>query len=151
MSDVKISKELTELVYALELYKSSHTSLTQQLELVKATIADNTRLKETLEYYKKMKKNEEFLVQIGGDTYLFVNRGEKNRVIIDVGSNTCIESDIENSIKRIDRKIEKLDNANENLSMAMNSAEEEIRKISEKINVLYQKEKIGDETRKPCP
>ncbi|MEM1755885.1 MAG: prefoldin subunit alpha, partial [Thermoplasmata archaeon] len=91
-------KTIDNLLATAELLKKHIENLNVQIAYVKEQIDDHNRAKITLENYLKIQENE-VLVNVGADTFLYLNVNEKKRAMIPLGSGIVIESSIERAIE----------------------------------------------------
>lgn len=101
-------ERLNQLVNELNMYQGQADILNQQMETVKANIADLTIAEETLQAIKD-KNDTETLVPIGAGSFIITEIKNTDEVIVGLGSGTAVKRkivDAEESIKEQKKDLE---------------------------------------------
>lgn len=105
-------ERLNQLVNELNMYQGQADMLNQQMETVKANIADLTIAQETLETIKD-KKDTETLVPIGAGSFIITEIKNTDEVIVGLGAGAAVKkkiSDAEESIQEQKKDMESVSN-----------------------------------------
>lgn len=130
-------EELAKYVAQIEQYKEQLNSLEMQSSYLQAAIADYNKAKMTLEHLGKEDKNIEILVPIGGSTFINATATDTSKVLFDIGNGVVTEKRFEDTIKRIDKRVEDLQKTQDNITSMMQQFQEEAIDISAKAQKLY--------------
>jgi prefoldin alpha subunit len=101
-------EHLNQLVNQLNMYQSQADVLNQQMETIKANIADLTIAEETLHSIKD-KKDTETLVPIGAGSFIITEIKNTDEVIVGLGAGAAVKKkivDAEESIKEQKKDLE---------------------------------------------
>ncbi|MEM4313823.1 MAG: prefoldin subunit alpha [Thermoplasmata archaeon] len=136
-------KTIDNLLATAELLKKHIENLNVQIAYVKEQIDDHNRAKITLENYLKIQENE-VLVNVGADTFLYLNVNEKKRAMIPLGSGIVIESSIERAIEMLNSRIKDMNDIYSKLLQENDKAQSQYLAIEKRIEEIY-KEYQGKE------
>lgn len=103
-------ERLNQLVNELNLYQGQAEVLNQQIESVRANIADLTIAEETLQTIKDQ-KDSETLVPIGAGSFIITEIKNTDEVIVGLGAGAAVKrkiSDAEESIKQQKKELEEV-------------------------------------------
>ena len=101
-------QRLEEMVNELNMYKGQADVLNQQMETVKATMADLSVAKDTLEGIKD-KKDTETLVPIGAGSFIITEIKNTDEVIVGLGSGVAAKRKIGDAQESIEKQREDLE------------------------------------------
>lgn len=130
-------EELAKYIAQIEQYKEQLNSLEMQSSYLQAAIADYNKAKMTLEHLGKEDKNTEILVPIGGSTFINATATDTSKALFDIGNGIVTEKKIEDTIKKIDKRVEGLQKTQDNLTSMMQQLQNEAIDISAKAQKLY--------------
>lgn len=116
-------EHLNQLVNQLNMYQGQADVLNQQMETLKANIADITIAEETLQSIKD-KKGAETLVPIGAGSFIITEIKNTDEVIVGLGSGAAVKKNIADAEENI--KEQKKD-----LEAVSNKIAEQLNKITE--------------------
>lgn len=125
--------ELRQAIGEIEIYKGQLTNLARQEEILRVSLQEYLRARETLVRYKDMKEGNEILVPIGADTFIFAKSSDTKKAMIGIGSDVIIDKGIDDALKIVDDKIEELRNGSRNVAERMMKTEEAAQTLSLKI------------------
>ncbi|MEM0334553.1 MAG: prefoldin subunit alpha, partial [Thermoplasmata archaeon] len=129
-------KTIDNLLATAELLKKQIENLNVQIAYVKEQIDDHNRAKITLENYLKIQENE-VLVNVGADTFLYLNVNEKKRAMIPLGSGIVIESSIERAIEMLNSRIKDMNDIYSKLLQENDKAQSQYLAIEKRIEEIY--------------
>ena len=125
-------EEITRNLTLIEYYKEELKAIELQTQYMQAAIADFHKSKLTIEQIQNAEVNSEILIPIGGGTFLNGVLKDKSKILIDIGAGLVTEKTGEDAIKKIEERIQNLqENYNKLLSIAQ--------KIENDANELSQK------------
>ncbi|MEM5843682.1 MAG: prefoldin subunit alpha [Candidatus Aenigmatarchaeota archaeon] len=119
-------KELQEKILVYRLLEARLNSLLKERELLIAKIVE---IQTTLQSIEEIKKSEEVLFALGSEAYAFGKIKEKDKIIVEVGSNIALEKNFDDAKKTLEkRRVE--------IEKTLNDAEKEINEISLRLQEL---------------
>ncbi len=127
---------IEDLLATADLLKKHIENLTAQIQLIREKREEYENARKTLESYLTIDQNE-ILVNIGADTFIYCNVSDKKRALIPLGSNIILESDISKAISIIDERIKDFNNAEKRLIDETNSASSQYAMIEKKVEEIY--------------
>jgi prefoldin alpha subunit len=134
-------EELSKCMILIENYKEQLNSLDMQYSYLQAAIADYNKAKMTLEQLSKADDGAEVLLPIGGSTFINATAKSTSKVLFDIGGGIVTEKTSEDAIKKIDKRIESLQQTQEKLSSMAQQLQTEATQISEKAQRLLEEKK----------
>ena len=137
-------EEFREAVTQLELHRAQLEALKRQSEILTIALEEHLRARETMSRYSESSKDDEILVPIGANSFLFAKIADTKKVIVGVGSELAIEDTIENGIKRMDKRIEELRAADTRLAKRMTDLDQKVRECAETVQREYEKLQRGN-------
>jgi prefoldin alpha subunit len=134
-------EELSRYMILIENYKEQLNSLDMQYSYLQAAIADYNKAKITLEQLIKADNGTEVLLPIGGSTFVSAVAKNTSKVLFDIGGGIVTEKTSEDAIKKIDKRIESLQQTQEKLSSMAQQLQTEATQVSEKAQSLLEEKK----------
>jgi len=134
-------EELSKYMILIENYKEQLNSLEMQYSYLQAAIADYTKAKVTLEQLSKTDDGTEVLLPIGGSTFISATAKSTSKVLFDIGGDIVTEKTSDDAIKKIDKRIEGLQQTQEKLSSMAQQLQTEAEEVSDKAQKLLAEEK----------
>lgn len=134
-------EELSRYMILIENYKEQLNSLDMQYSYLQAAIADYNKAKITLEQLIKADDGTEVLLPIGGSTFVNATAKSTSKVLFDIGGGVVTEKTTEDAIKKIDKRIESLQQTQEKLSSMAQQLQTEATQISDKAQRLLEEKK----------
>ncbi|MCX6667515.1 MAG: prefoldin subunit alpha [Euryarchaeota archaeon] len=134
-------EELSRYMILIENYKEQLNSLDMQYSYLQAAIADYNKAKITLEQLIKADDGTEVLLPIGGSTFVSATAKSTSKVLFDIGGGIVTEKTSEDAIKKIDKRIESLQQTQEKLSSMAQQLQTEATQISDKAQRLLEEKK----------
>jgi len=135
--------ELRRAVANLELVRAQIENLGRQEELLRITLEEIARARETLARAKEAGKGAELLMPIGANSFVFGTLRDSHRVIVGIGSDVAIELATDDAIGRLEARVKAIEEAERGLAARMQEltiAEEE---TGAKVQELYGKAQGG--------
>ena len=131
-------QRLEEIINELNAYKAQAEMLNQQVETLKATIADMEIAQETLDSIKG-KKSPETLVPIGAGSFLITEIKNTEEVIVGLGSGAAVKKNIDDAKESIEEQKKELDNIMQKMVSDLNQISQIITQKSPEAEALIQK------------
>lgn len=134
-------EELSKYMILIENYKEQLASLETQYSYLQAAIADYARAKITVEQLSKTDDGTEIFVPIGGSTFIDATAKNTSKVLFDIGGGIVTEKTSDDAIKKIDKRIENLQQTQEKLLSMTQQLQTEVAEISNKAQKLLSEER----------
>lgn len=95
----------------LDQYREQLEALAQQQEIVRVSLEEHMRAKETLLRYKEAGKGAEVLVPVGANAFLVAEVKDPEKAFVGVGSDVILFDDIPKQVERLDGRIKSISDA----------------------------------------
>jgi prefoldin alpha subunit len=122
-------RQLNQIMSQLEVGKAQLENLTRQQELIRGSLEEHMRAKETAEAFTKAAEGEEVLVPAGAGVFLHAKIGNAKSGIANIGAGVMMEKELPEIAKILDTRISELRGAAQEL-------DEQAEKISYAIEQL---------------
>jgi len=129
-------RELQQLVDALPQYENQIRYWESQLEAISNVRADIFQAQETLKGMLETDNEMEMLVPVGHNTSIFTNVKDLDRILVGIGSRVYMETTREDSINRLDKRLEGLEEAGKTYQESLQKAQQDYMAIREKAESL---------------
>mgnify|MGYP001461664868 FL=1 len=129
-------RELQQLVDALPQYENQIRYWESQLEAISNVRADIFQAQETLRGMLETDKDMEMLVPVGHNTSIFTNVKDLDRILVGIGSRVYMETTREDSINRLNKRLEGLEEAGKTYQESLQKAQQDYMAIREKAESL---------------
>ena len=129
-------RELKQLVDALPQYENQIRYWESQLEAISNVRADIFQAQDTLNGMMDSKDGMEMLVPVGHNTSIFTNVKDLDRILIGIGSRVYMETTREDSIKRLNKRLEGLEEAGKTYQESLQKAQQDYMAVREKAESL---------------
>ncbi len=103
--------ELRRGLAVLDQYREQLEALAQQQEIVRVSLEEHMRAKETLLRYKEAGKGAEVLVPVGANAFLVAEVKDPEKAFVGVGSDVVLFDEIPKQIERLDARIKSISEA----------------------------------------
>ena len=95
----------------LEQYRAQIESLAQQQEIVRLSLEEHLRAKETLSRYREAGKGAEVLVPVGANAFVVSEVRDPEKALIGIGSDLIVYDAIPSQIERLETRITSISEA----------------------------------------
>ena len=95
----------------LEQYRAQIESLAQQQEIVRLSLEEHLRAKETLSRYREAGKGAEVLVPVGANAFVVSEVRDHDKALIGIGSDLIVYDAIPSQIERLEARITSISEA----------------------------------------
>src|SRR5437879_12969116 len=86
-------------------------ALAQQQEIVRMSLEEHMRARETLTRYREAGKGAEVLVPVGANSFLVAASKDVDRAFVSIGSDLHVYDDIKQQFERLDGRIKSITDA----------------------------------------
>ena len=104
-------EDLRRAVSVLDAYRAQLEALSKQSEVVRLSLDEFRRARETVARYRELGKDHEVLVPVGASSYVRAAARDTDRVLVGIGSDLVIEDTAESAGKRLEARIASLEEA----------------------------------------
>ncbi len=142
-------QQLRQIITTLDMRRSQFDNITRQQEMIRASIEEHLRAKETLESYSKTDEDEEMLVPVGAGVFIRVRAGKNEKAITAVGSGVLMERNMAEISTRLETRIDDIRKTAEELGAQaekISSAIEELSMEAQRQYNALQQPKQDDQT-----
>ena len=129
-------RELQQLVDALPQYENQIRYWESQLEAISNVRADIFQAQDTLNGMMESKDGMEMLVPVGHNTSIFTNVNDLDRILIGIGSRVYMETSREDSIKRLNKRLEGLEEAGKTYQESLQKVQQDYMTVRERAEQL---------------
>ena len=129
-------RELQQLVDALPQYENQIRYWESQLEAISNVRTDIFQAQDTLNGMMGSKDGMELMVPVGHNTSIFTNVNDLDRVLVGIGSRVYLETTREDSIKRLDKRLEGIEEAGKTYQESLQKAQQDYMAVRERAESL---------------
>lgn len=134
-------EELAKQMALIEQYKEQLSQLETQFSYVQAAINEYSKARMTVEQLSKTEDGSDILLPIGGGTFIDANVKKTSNVLFDAGAGIVLEKSAEDVVKKIDERMESLQQAQERISSTAQQIQDEATEASIKAQKLMSETK----------
>jgi prefoldin alpha subunit len=103
--------ELRRGIAVLDQFREQIEALAQQQEIIRISLEEHLRARETLTRYREAGREAEVLVPIGANSFLVAESKDVDRAFVSIGSDLLVYDDIPKQIERLDARIKSITDA----------------------------------------
>ncbi len=129
-------RELQQLVDALPQYENQIRYWESQLEAISNVRADIFQAQDTLNGMMDSKDGMELMVPVGHNTSIFTNVNDLDRVLVGIGSRVYLETTREDSLKRLDKRLEGIEEAGKTYQESLQKSQKDYMAVRERVESL---------------
>ena len=129
-------RELQQLVDALPQYENQIRYWESQLEAISNVRTDIFQAQDTLNGMMDSKDGMELMVPVGHNTSIFTNVNDLDRVLVGIGSRVYLETTREDSIKRLDKRLEGIEEAGKTYQESLQKSQKDYMAVRERAESL---------------
>ncbi|MDP8012304.1 MAG: prefoldin subunit alpha [Thermoplasmata archaeon] len=127
---------LENLLATADVLKKHIENLNLQIQFLREQKEEHYNAKLTLENYLKL-ENEEILMDIGANTFVYCKVSDKKRAMISIGSNIILEHDIPKAIQTLESRIKDLEEAEKKFIQEADKAQAQYAAIEKRVEEIY--------------
>ncbi len=131
-------KEIMAASQELETCRMQLDTLGKQDELIQVTLEEYERARDALEDLKDKEEGEEILVPIGANCWVHAVLGDPKKAIASIGSNLAVGEKTSTIIKRLDRQLEEIREAQTEVAAKKSSLESRADNLTRELQKVYQ-------------
>jgi prefoldin alpha subunit len=95
----------------LDQFREQIEALAQQQEIIRISLEEHLRARETLTRYREAGRGAEVLVPVGANSFLVAESKDVDRALVSIGSDLVVYDDILKQIERLDGRIKSITEA----------------------------------------
>lgn len=133
MQEEDIRKKMAEL----ETSRAQLDTLVKQDEILRLNIEEFMRARDTLNGIKDSKSGDSMLIPIGANFFIHARLEEVENVISNLGSTIAAEESIGDALKRLDRHIDDLNKAGQELANNVAELEAKCGALTQELQEVY--------------
>ena len=103
--------ELRRGIAVLDQYRAQIETLAQQQEIIRMSLEEHMRARETLVRYREAGKEAEVLVPIGANSFIVAESRDVNKAFVSIGSDLLVYDDMDQQVERLDARIKSITEA----------------------------------------
>lgn len=130
-------EEAREAIAMLETAKAQLEAFVRQQEIIRLTIDEHRRAKETIERFAKGVPGEDVLIPIGADSLIHATISDNRNAVVGIGAGVSFERPSEEASKIIDVRIDDLNRALQRVTERVEQTELSMQKLSEEVQRFY--------------
>ncbi|MCL5984855.1 MAG: prefoldin subunit alpha [Candidatus Thermoplasmatota archaeon] len=127
----------------LETYKSQLNVLLRQQEILRLTLQEHTRARDTLEGIERLGADPETLAPVGADTYVKVSQLSTQKVLMGIGSGVVVEVDREKGLAMLNDRIVNLERSSKEMGEELLRVDSEAQIISQRLESLVRQQQAA--------
>ncbi len=129
--------ELRRGLAVLDQYREQLEALAQQQEIVRVSLEEHMRAKETLLRYQQAGKGSEILVPVGANAFVVAEVRDAAKAYVGVGSDVVLFDDIPKQIERLDARIKSIGEAMAAIGQRLAELQQRAENQSASVQTLY--------------
>jgi prefoldin alpha subunit len=137
--------ELQSAVAEYETLRAQLEALAQQNELLRMSLEEHMRAKETMTRFQHGGEGAEILVPIGANSFLFAQIKDPDRAIIGIGSDLTVEEDMGTAVNRLEGQIKEIESALKAINERMVEFSQKVEEKSGLVRELYGQAQMANE------
>jgi len=136
-------RELRAGLAILDQYRIQLEALAQQQEIIRVSLEEHMRARETLLRYGQAGKGAEILVPIGANSFVVAEVKDPNKAFISIGSDLVVYDDIPKQLERLDARIKSITDAANAIGQRLAALQERTESQEAYVQSLYDKLQAG--------
>ena len=129
--------EVREAAAMVETAKAQLEALARQQEIIRLTMDEHSRAKDTIERLAAGEAGEDVLVPIGADSFIHAKISDNRNAVVGMGAGVSFQRTPEEAAKTLDARIDELNRALRKIGERVEQTELTIQQLSEKIQQFY--------------
>lgn len=129
-------ENIEDNINTLELLKRHLDELEREMEYLNLNMQEHARAKETLQTLLKTSENN-LLISIGANTYIFCNKSDYKNAITSIGSNVFTENKYETAIELLEQRIKDITVINSQLQEEYIKSRDQYLALSDRVDKYY--------------
>lgn len=104
-------QELQQTISALDISRAQLENISRQQELVRSSLEEHLRSRESVEQFSKADESEEVLVPVGAGVFLHAKIADGKQGIASIGAGVMMEKEMPEIVNILNSRIDELKNA----------------------------------------
>jgi prefoldin alpha subunit len=129
--------EAREAAAMVETARAQLEALARQQEIIRLTIDEHSRAKDTITMISSGVAGEDVLVPIGADSFVHAKISDNKSAVIGIGANVSFQHTPEEAAKLLEARIDELNRAFNKITDRMEQTEQSAAQLSEKVQRFY--------------
>ena len=129
--------EVREAAAMMETAKAQLEALARQQEIIRLTMDEHSRAKDTIERLAAGEVGEDVLVPIGADSFIHARISDNRNAVVGVGADVSFQRSPEEAAKTLDARTDELNRAMRKIGERIEQTELTIQQLSERIQQHY--------------
>jgi prefoldin alpha subunit len=129
MTDEDMQNDLARL----EEYRNQAGAILRQQEMIRMTIAEHQRARDTLEELERLDNKRELLAPVGAETFVMVTPGSTEKVIMGLGCGFVVEVERVRGLEMLNERIGSLDRAQQEMVNQLQQLDNEAQALSQRL------------------
>ncbi len=129
--------ELRRGLAVLDQYREQLETLAQQQEIVRVSLEEHMRAKETLLRYQQAGKGAEVLMPVGANAFVVAEVKDATKAFVGVGSDVVLFDDIPKQLERLDVRIKSIGEAMAAIGQRLAELQERAESQSASVQGMY--------------
>jgi prefoldin alpha subunit len=129
--------EAREAAAMIETAKAQYEALARQQEIVRLTIDEHSRAKDTIARVASGTPGDEILVPVGAESFIHARISEEKNAVVGVGAGISFQRSPEEAQKILAVRIDELNRAAHKIAERIEQTELTVQQLSEKIQEYY--------------
>ena len=129
----------------LDAYKNQVNILLRQQEILRLSLLEHTRARDTLEAMDRLDGGEESLAPVGANTFVKVSQISAEKVLIGVGSGIVVEVDREKALSMLNERLGALETSGKEMSDEILRIDSEAQLVSQRLEAAMQHQQLAAE------
>ena len=131
--------EARDAAAMIETAKAQYEALMRQQEIIRLTLDEHKRAKETISRVAAGRPGDDLLVPVGAEAFIHAKVSEDKNAIIGVGASVSFQRTPEEAEKLLASRMDELNRALHKINERVEQTEMTVQQLSEKIQEYYSK------------
>ncbi len=129
--------ELRRGIAVLDQYRANIETLAQQQEIIRVSLEEHLRARETLVRYQQAGTASEILVPIGANSFLVAESKDADKAFVSIGSDLLVYDDTAKQVERLDARIKSITDAANAIGQRLSQLQRRAEAQGEAVQDLY--------------
>ncbi|HUU06839.1 MAG TPA: prefoldin subunit alpha [Thermoplasmata archaeon] len=129
--------EARESAAMIESAKAQYEALMRQQEIIRLTVDEHSRARDTISMVASGKPGDDILVPIGAESFIHARISEEKSAIVGVGADVSFQRPPEEAQKLLGARIDELNRAAHKIGERIEQTELTVQQLSEKLQEHY--------------
>jgi len=135
--------DLRRGIAVLDQYREQIEALAQQQDLVRISLEEHLRAKETLTQYRQAGRGAEVLVPIGANSFVAAESKDVDKAFVSIGSDLVIYDDIAKQVERLDARLKSITEATNAIGQRLAELQRRAEAQGAAVQDLYERLQAG--------